>query len=254
MTADGRKMPLPTTYRKNVPLAALILLASASVDAQEGHSAGPVVDGPFFAPFESSGEPQTFHQRFMDYSIAAFGPQTLFIPPFWATLRMADPPKGYPHDWRAGKGAFGRNLGNAFAWRTSLESARFATAALLHEDFRYRRSTSRNPLVRTFHALAFTVVDKSDSGGNRIALSNFAAAAASGFVGDLYLPDGFNDRIHGENRMAIAFAGLMAKNLLREFMPERLKSARGWQAILYRHPVPEWWSKTAGASTLARNP
>jgi hypothetical protein len=202
-----------------------------------------VVEGPLFRPIEGSGEPQTFHERFKDYTLCTFGPQTLLIPALWASLEMADPPRAYPREWRTGVGAFGRNYGNAFAWRTSLESARFLTGALLHEDFRYRRSTSHNPLIRTFHAVAFTFVDKSDSGRNRIAFANVAGATASGFVGNLYLPSGFNDMHHAENRVAMAFAGLVAKNLLREFIPARLKSPHGWSAAVDRYAVPQWWTK-----------
>jgi len=46
-----------------------------------------------------------------------------------------------------------------------------------------QRSDSKNPLVRISHAVAFTFVDKTDSGHNIFAFSNFAGAAAGGFVG-----------------------------------------------------------------------
>jgi hypothetical protein len=45
----------------------------------------------------------------------------------------------------------------------------YVTQAVLHDHFRYRPSTSKNPIARSFHALAFTFVDKSDSGRDRIA-------------------------------------------------------------------------------------
>jgi hypothetical protein len=67
-----------------------------------------------------------------------------------------------------------------------------------------------NPWARAFHALAFTFVDKSDSGRNRIALANFAGAGASGFVGTLYLPPGYNNLSHAEARTAVSFAGIAA--------------------------------------------
>jgi hypothetical protein len=162
----------------------------------------------------------------MDYAIVTVGPRSLFVPPAYAAARMADPPTAYPRDWRLGAGAFGRNYGAALAARTSLETARFLTAALLHEDFRYRPSISTNPFVRGFHALAFTFVDRSDSEHNRIAFANFAGAGASGFVGDLYMPAGFNNPGHAETRMAIAFGGFALQNLLREFTPDLLKATQ----------------------------
>jgi hypothetical protein len=81
-------------------------------------------------------------------------------------------------------GGYARNYGNALAPRASMDTARFLSGALLHEDFRYRPFSSKNPLVRSFHALAYTFVDRSDSGHNRIALANFVEAGASGFVGN----------------------------------------------------------------------
>jgi hypothetical protein len=203
----------------------------------------PAAGDPLYAPVVTSRGPQSLHERFMDYAIVTVGPRSLFVPPVYAAIRMADPPAAYPRDWRLGAGAFGRNYGSALAARTSLETGRFLTGALLHEDFRYRPSTSKNPLVRSFHALAFTFVDKSDSAHNRIALANFAGAGASGFVGNLYLPAGFNDRSHAETRIAIAFGGLAAQDLLREFTPELLRATRKWHTPFPRIPLPEWWVK-----------
>ena len=198
---------------------------------------------PWYAPVATSRGPQSMHERFMAYAIVAVGPRSLFGPVFSAAITMADPPGAYPRDWRLGAGAFGRNYGNALASRASQDTGRFLTGALLHEDFRYRPSTSKNPLVRGFHALAFTFVDKSDSGHNRVAVANFVGAGASGFVGNLYLPAGFNNLSHAETRTAFAFGGFAAQNLLREFIPDLLKATHNWHAPFPRIPVPEWWVK-----------
>jgi len=203
----------------------------------------PAAGDPWYAPVAISSGPQSFHERLMAYAIVTVGPRTLFAPVFSAAIRMANPPGAYPRDWRLGAGAFVRNYGNALAPRASQDTARFLTGALLHEDFRYRPSTSKNPLLRSFHALAFTFVDKSDSGHNRVALANFAGAGASGFVGNLYLPAGFNNLSHAETRTAFAFGGFAAQNLLREFIPDLLQATHKLHAPFPRIPVPEWWVK-----------
>jgi hypothetical protein len=203
----------------------------------------PAFGDPLYAPLVTSRGPQSLHDRFMDYAILTVGPRALFVAPIVAAARMADPPNKYPSDWRDGVGAYGRNYGNALAAETSLETGRFLTGALLHEDFRYRPSTSKNPLVRSLHALAFTFVDKSDSGHDRIAFANFAGAGAGGFVGNLYLPAGFNDLNHAETRAAFIFGRFAAQNLLREFTPELLKATRKWHTPFPRIPLPEWWAK-----------
>ena len=59
-------------------------------------------------------------------------------------------------------------------------------------------------MKRGLRALAFTFVDKSDSGRNRLASSNFEGAAASGFSGNLYLPPEMNIPGHARKRSTIA--------------------------------------------------
>jgi hypothetical protein len=112
------------------------------------------------------------------------------------------------------------------------------TGVLLHEDPRYLRSSSTNAFERTLHALVFTVVDKTDSGRTTIAVSHFAGAAAGGFVGMGYLPDGFNDTTHAEQRMASEMAGIAIGNLLTEFEPEWGPWAKKFRVTKI---LPAWW-------------
>jgi hypothetical protein len=201
---------------------------------------------PFFAPLAPNSPqaaPQTLHERFMDYAVITYGPRSLLAPAFGSAINMLRPPKDYPRDWKDGAGAFGRNYGGHLASRASEQTARFLTAAAFHEDFRYRPSASRNPLVRSAHALAFTFVDKSDSGHNQIAFANFAAAAAGGFTPNLYLPSGYNTASRAETRMAVAFGRLAAQNLTREFAPELFQASRKLHIPFPRIAIPEWWTR-----------
>jgi hypothetical protein len=222
--------------------------AQPASDAQSGANPGaklpqpPALGDPLFAPIATPG-PQSLSERFMDYAVLAFGPRALVAPLFPAALRMIDAPNAYPRAWKDGAGAFGRNYGDFLATQTTRETGRFVTAALLHEDFRYRPSRSKNALARGFHALAFTFVDKSDSGHDRIAVANFAGAGAAGFVGNLYLPAGFNNASHAETRVAIAFGTFAGQNLLREFAPDLAKITHKLHLPRFRNPVPEWWVK-----------
>ena len=188
-------------------------------------------------------EPPTLNLKLRNYVILTLGPRALFVPAVSAVRRVLDPPGAYPHDWRAGPGAWARNYGNALASRSSRETARFLTSALLHEDFRYRPSASTNPLTRGFHALGFTFIDRSDSGHNRIAFANFAGAGSAGFVGNLYLPAGYNNLSHAGTRTATAFAGFAIQNLVLEFTPELLLLKHRFHIPLTTAPVPKWWTK-----------
>ena len=162
----------------------------------------------------------SFHDKFGLYWHQAVNPAGFALPAITAGYRMANPLQGYPHKWNAGAGAFARLYGDGLARRQSQEAAIFLVAAAVHEDPRYWPSEKPGVARRITHALAFTVVDKSDSGRNMPALSNFAGAGASGFVGAAYLPRGFDDFIHVGQRSAVSFGLLGAWNVVNEFCPE----------------------------------
>ena len=153
-----------------------------------------------------------------------FNPGSLTAPAFRAGLRMANPPgKGatqYPSEWRQGAEAFGRNYGDAVGERVSFQTARFATGVITREDPRYVPSSSRSVFARSIHAISFTFVDRSNSGHPMPAISNFVGAAAGGFVGNAYLPAGFNDVTHAGQRATLRFGFAAAGNLFREFAPQ----------------------------------
>lgn len=190
----------------------------------------------------------TFDDKFTDYLHGTFGPRAVFLSAIVSGIKMANPPSHYPNDWRQGAEAYGRLYGDAFAQGASAHTGRFITGVLLHEDFRYRPSTSRNPGVRTLHALAYTFFDKSDSGHARIAFSNFVGAAAGGFVGNAYLPSGFANVSHASSRSAVEFGGYAGNNLLSEFGPDLMRlltklhlsqsQGKTRHARIY---IPEWW-------------
>jgi hypothetical protein len=212
------------------------LCAGSSLTAQ----ITPLVS-PLLTPPAALGTVQTFHERFMAYAILAYGPRAVLVPAFSASIHMLDPPAAYPRQWRDGPGAFARNYGDGVARRMAKETARFATGTVLHEDYRYRPSTSTNPAARALHALAFTFVDKSDSGQNRIAMANFVGAGAGGFVAELYLPPGYRNLSHAETHTAIAFGGFAGQNLFREFEPDLNRLAR--KLGLPHIAVRDWWVK-----------
>ena len=182
--------------------------------------------------------PLTLEDKFQIYVHKTFSPPAVILPAFGAGLGMLNPPSKYPKEWKDGADAFGRNYGYRVADHTSRNTAQFLTGALLHEDPRYLRSTSSNPFARTVHALAFSIFDKTDSGRTTFAASNFASAAAGGFVGMGILPHGYNDVTHAEQHMASEFLQIGIGNVITEFEPQW-----GPWAKKLRIPrlLPGWW-------------
>ena len=191
-------------------------------------------------PQSAAGTTQAFSSNAQSFGVedkfryyiteTCLNPSVFTAPAFRAGIRMANPPgKGttqYPPEWRQGSEAFGRNYGDAFAQRVTFQTARFATGVVTHEDPRYIPSTSHNVLARSLHALIFTFVDRSDSGHAMPALSNFVGATAAGFVGNAYLPSGFNDATHAGQRATLQFGVTAAGNLFREFAPQMPRPVR----------------------------
>jgi hypothetical protein len=211
---------------------------------QEGQDHNPVAPSSLQAnqvlglPLTLTRTPLTGGDKFRIYIHKSFGPPAVILPAFGAGFQMLNPPNHYPREWKDGAGAFGRIYGYKEADRASRETAQFLTGFLLHEDPRYLRSTSTNPLRRTFHALAFTVIDKTDSGRNTLAVSNFASAAAGGFVGMGILPNGYNDVTHAEQRMASEFLQIAIGNVATEFEPQWGPLAK---KIHLQKILPAWW-------------
>lgn len=206
----------------------------------------PIDGDSLYAPIAIGNQPQSLKCKTSSYVVAAFGPKAIVAPAFSAAFKMALPPKGYPPEWRQGAAAFGRNYGAALGSKVAQETGRYATGALLHEDFRYRPSEKQGS-ARLFYALGYTFVDSTDSGRRTPAVANFAGAAAGGFIGNLYLPDGFNSRGDGARSFATKFAGLAAKNVLREFSPEISKTAHALHLPFPTVPAREWWKKKPDA-------
>jgi hypothetical protein len=211
----------------------------AIAERKETSSAGaqPLNRFPFLPAPMTSG-PLTAEAKLSVYVHRTFGPPALILPVFGAGLSMLNPPSHYPREWKDGSQAFGHNYGNIVATVTARETASMLASVAFREDPRYRSSGSTNVLYRVFHALSYTVVDRTDSGGRTIAVSNFVGAAAGGLVGMTYLPNGFNDAAHAQQRMAMQFATVAIHNLAAEFQPQ-------WGPIVRKLRIPkllpEWW-------------
>ncbi len=214
----------------------------AQTAAPAAHIPVPQAGDPFFAPVALSGVPQTLHQRFTDYAIVTFGPRAVLTPAIGAAFSMLHRPAAYPRDWKDGMGAYGRIYGSSIASHTAAQTARFLTAAAIHEDFRYRPMASGDVFVRSLHAVSFAFVDKSDSGHNMLAVSNFADATAGAFTPNLYLPAGYNTTSRAETRLALAFAGFAVRNLTREFAPDVFRTTHKLHLPFPRVPIPPWWT------------
>ena len=82
-----------------------------------------------------------------------------------------------------------------------------------HEDPRYVPSGSKNAILRISHALMFTLIDKTDSGRTHSRFPISLGAAAGGFVGMGFYPEGHNDEAHAEQRALRGLETIALANL-----------------------------------------
>jgi hypothetical protein len=241
-SADGQETPSATL--PDAPVAQSSVAQSPAPQSAKTlpQTPEPIAGDSWYAPVAAGRGPESLKLKTETYMVATFGPRAMVAPAFSAAMRMARPPVGYPSDWLDGGPAFGRNYGAALGSRVALETGRYAAGALLHEDFRYRPS-GKTGVARLFYAIGYTFADRSDSGHRRLAVANFAGAAAGGFVGNLYLPDGFNTPSDGARNFESRFTGFAMTNVTREFAPEIFKVTHRLHIPFPRIPAREWWTK-----------
>jgi hypothetical protein len=200
--ANPQPTPLPSTNEKKGN-------ASSATDDQSSTVGNPATSGPL-----------NIKGKLRYFAVETFRPGIYPVAAFYDGLTMANPPKAYPPEWRQGFPGFARNYGDFMGSWASVQGGKFVAASILHEDPRYFTSTHKNFFARTFNTVRYAVIDRSDSGHPRLALSNVAGALSGGFVGNAYLPDPYANASHGFSRSALALTGFVTSNLADEFHPE----------------------------------
>jgi hypothetical protein len=66
----------------------------------------------------------------------------------------------------------------------------------------------------------------------------FPPVGVGGFVGQAYLPHGYNDLTRAEQRMTIQFMSIAIQNVAAEFQPQWGPMVR---KLRIQKILPEWW-------------
>jgi hypothetical protein len=125
-----------------------------------------------------------------------------------------------PPEWGQGWRAYGKRAASAAGASGVRNVFAFALDSSLHEDPRYSRA-SHGPIMRRLrHAIGYTFVTRTDSGGRRFATWRFGSAAGAAFVSNFWYPDRLNNFPEGVKDTATTIGGDVLLNIAKEFWPD----------------------------------
>jgi hypothetical protein len=191
--------------------------------------------------------PLSFDQKFRSYLKQTYQPQSSLVPAVVAGLNQA---RNSPDDWRQGAVGYGKRFSSVRGEFQISNVARFGVGAALHEDPRFFRSNLHGSWSRTKYAFKHTYFARVDDGGERLAFSAFAAAAAGGFAPNGWLPASQNGWGHAFQRTAVLLMIDLGVNMGREFGSDDKKFL--FEKILRRRPRSSTDSPDASAIFLER--
>ena len=171
----------------------------------------------------SLSEPLTVRGKLRFYVKATYGPGALASKAASSGLNQW---LDSPDEWGQGLKGYGRRYASAVGHSTINNSIRFGIGAALREDPRYFPSERKGFLPRMGHALAATLVTRTDSGGRTFAVSRFSGAFGSAFISNTWRPTGEDNTNHALGRAGITLALGAGMNVFREFWPDIRRGSR----------------------------
>ena len=160
--------------------------------------------------------PQTTSERLRSYVMGAFGPAAIARAAVSAGFSQWE---GNPKEWGGGAEAFGERFGNAFAEHIIRKTLESGSAALLHEDDRYFRSTDSGFFRRTRHAVVSVFVARNEVGQEHFSYSRVGGTLGASFISRIWQPPSENSAGDAAVSFGLTMVASMGWNVLKEFRP-----------------------------------
>jgi hypothetical protein len=208
----GRRTP----RRWGIVILFLLLCPTALFAEANPKTANPIIGG-------SLSEPLTVRGKLRYYVKATYGPGALASKAASSGLNQW---LDSPDEWGQGLKGYGRRYASSMGQSTINNSIRFGIGAALREDPRYFPSERKGFLPRMGHALAYTFLTRTDSGGRAFAVSRFGGAFGSAFISNSWHPAGEDTTGDAFKRAGITLALGAGMNVFREFWPDMRRVSR----------------------------
>ena len=131
-------------------------------------------------------------------------------------LQQLDAPK----EWGQGSSAYGKRVASTVGYTAVHASLAFGLDAALHEDPRYFRSRDAGFWRRSAHAFHGTIMTRTDSGGQTLAIWRLGSAYGAAFLSNQWYPDRLNTVSLGVAQGSLQLGFDFASNLASEFWPD----------------------------------
>jgi hypothetical protein len=161
--------------------------------------------------------PMTGTQRLRWFVLATVGPRSLGIGVLSAGLSTA---RGKPMEFDTHWDGFGKRYGMRLTGIATSNAMEAGIGALWGEDPRYFSAAGRPFGKRIENILIMTIAARHDDQELHPAYARFIAITGSNFITDAWRPDSASTAEASLERVALGFAGKVANNAFREFMPE----------------------------------
>ena len=127
---------------------------------------------------------------------------------------------GTPREWRLGAAGYGMRAASAFGDTGIRHVLAFGMDSALRTDPRYFPALSHNFLARLGHALAATVVTRTDSGHTTVGVARMASAVGAAALSNEWYPARYHNVREGLVQGGIILGFDAGGNLLSEFLPD----------------------------------
>ena len=125
-----------------------------------------------------------------------------------------------PREWGQGWDAYGERLGSTLAYSGIRNTLGLGLDSLMHEDPRYFRTGSGSYLRRAGHVVGGTVMSRTESGGQTVAVWRFGSAYGAAFLANKWRPDRVNTPWLGVQEGTTQIGVDLLRNAAIEFWPD----------------------------------
>jgi hypothetical protein len=162
-------------------------------------------------------DPAAWQSKLGYHALQAYGPGALAESAVYDGYRQLT---DYPREWGQGAAGYGRRVASTLAYSGIRSALGFGLDTALHQDPRYYRSGDTGLWRRMGHVIRGTILTRTDSGGETLAIWRLGSAYGAAFLSNEWYPARLNTVKLGLELGSTQIAFDVLANLRSEFWPD----------------------------------